>query len=559
MVHLPIVERELRLAARRPGTHWSRAGAGAAAIGLTIWSVYDNAGSPAWTNRGGRSTFVTLALVATFYAVTTALRLTGPAIAAEKREGTLGLLFLTDLKPYDVILGKLAATTLNTFYRAMAAVPVLAIPLLMGGVTAGDVARLAAVLMNTVFLAAAVGMLASTLSRDEKSATGLGWMLLLGILASAPLAAALLIWLGAAASGIWLPLCALSPVSALFVILAQGALSPGSFWTPLVTGQLCAWGCLALACRIVPRVWQDRPATASQQTRGERFRVLVEGDPAARAERRRRMLAINPVYWLNNRSRLVPWYPWIFLAALAALGLWATLGLEAQWKERSLVLGTCWLMHVIFKTWVGSQSASAFSVDRDRGALELLLSTPLTTQELLRGHWLGLLRLFAAPIGLFLVFEVLWIFYALANGTDRDDRGWAFWACTYAANLAVFVVDLWALGWVALWFGARSKNGAEGASRAQFRVLTAPWLGVMVITLVAAFAFGRWASFPAMVGLWFVFSLPLAIRYGCRARSELHTSLRAAALQRAAGERLAPPAWIARATRGTAEAPSGRA
>jgi len=271
------------------------------------------------------------------------------------------------------------------------------------------------------------------------------------------------------------------------------------------------------------------------------------------------MLAINPVYWLNNRNLLVPWYPWIFLAAMAGLAVWATLGLEARWKECSLVLGTCWLMHVIFKTWVSSQSASAFSADRDRGALELLLSTPLTTQELLGGHWLGLMRLFAAPIGLFLVFEVLWIFYALANGTDRADREWAFWACAYGANLIVFLVDLWALGWVALWLGARAKNGAEGASKAQFRVLTAPWLGVMVVTLVAAFLFGRWASFPAMVGLWFVFSLPLAIRYGSRARSELHTSLRAAALQRAAGERPAPPPWIARATRGMAEAASGRA
>lgn len=558
MVHLPIVERELRLSARRAGTHWGRTGAGAAAIGLTIWSIYAQAGGGGWTSRAGRSTFITLALVATFSAVTSTLRLTAPAIAAEKREGTLGLLFLTDLKPYDVVFGKLAATMLNTFYRALAVVPVFAIPLLMGGVTAGDVARLAGVLMNAVFLAAAVGMLASTLSIEEKAASGLAWMLLLAIVGVPPGLGALAVWLGAPAE-IWRPFFALSPASSFFDLLAQGALGSGRFWIPLVTGQLCAWGCLALTCRIIPRVWQDRPATASQQTRNELFRDVFEGDRPARVERRRRMLAVNPIYWLNNRDRLVPWYPWFFLSAMACLAIWATFWLNTRWKEQKLVLGTCWLLHLIFKTWVSSQAACAFSADRDRGALELLLSTPLTTADLLRGHWLGLKRLFAAPIGLFLAFEIFWICYALAKGTDSADRGWVFWVCTYAANLTVFLVDLWALGWVALWFGARSKNGAEGASRAQFRLLTLPWLGVMVVTFASAALFGGWAAFPVTVVLWVLFSLPVSIASAKWARSELYSSLRGAALQRASGERAPPPQWITRAARGLARTMAGRA
>lgn len=558
MVHLPIVERELRLSARRAGTHWGRTGAGAAAIGLTIWSIYAQAGNSGLSRGAGRSTFITLALVATFSAVTSTLRLTAPAIAAEKREGTLGLLFLTDLKPYDVVFGKLAATVLNTFYRALAVVPVFAIPLLMGGVTAGDVARLAGVLMNAVFLAAAVGMLASTLSIEEKGASGLAWMLLLGISGVPPGLGALAVWLGAPAE-IWRSFFTLSPASSFFDLLAQGTLGSGRFWIPLATGQLCAWGCLALTCRIIPRVWQDRPATASQQTRIELFRDVFEGDRAARAERRSRMLAVNPIYWLNNRDRLVPWYPWIFLSAMACLAIWATVWLNARWKEHTLVLGTCWLLHLIFKTWVSSQAACAFSADRDRGALELLLSTPLTTADLLRGHWLGLKRLFAAPIGLFLAFEFFWICYALANGTDRGDHGWGFWVCAYAANLTVFLVDLWALGWVALWLGARSKNGAEGASKAQFRLLTLPWIGVMVVTFAAAALFRSWPAFPATVGLWLLFSLPVAIVSGRWARSELYSSLRSAALQRAAGGPPAPPEWITKAARSLAGVASGRA
>jgi|SRR6185436_5641873 len=558
MVQLPIVERELRLAARRPTTQWGRVGAAAVAIGLTIWSIFTHAGSSVWSSRTGRSTFVTLALIATVSAVSTALRLTAPSIAAEKREGTLGLLFLTDLKPYDVVFGKLAATMLNTFYRALAVVPVFAIPVLMGGVTLGDVVRLAAILMNTVFLAAAVGMFASTLSRNEKEASGSAWILLLGILGATPLAALLVNWLGGprVMTG---ALLFLSPAFAFVFIFGPIGFSTAYFWVPLVAGQLCAWGCLALTCRIIPRVWQDRPATASQQTRNERFRDIVQGDSAARAERRRQMLAVNPIYWLNNRDRVVPWYPWFFLAALAGLAIWATVGLNARWNERGLVLGACWLLHVIFKTWISSQSACTFSADRDRGALELLLSTPLTTGDLLRGHWLGLRRLFAAPMGLFLAVEIVWIIYALLHGTDRGGYGGVYWACMYAANLVVFLVDLWALGWVALWFGARSRNSGEGASKAQFRVLTMPWACIVATSLMLmVLGLGPPPFFVWLFG-WLALSISVDIMNVRRARSELHTFLRAAALYRAAGQIPAPRRWIARVARSLAGAVSGRA
>jgi len=51
--------------------------------------------------------------------------LAGPVVIAdclceEKREGTLGLLFLTNLKGHDVVLGKLFATSLPVFYSFVA-------------------------------------------------------------------------------------------------------------------------------------------------------------------------------------------------------------------------------------------------------------------------------------------------------------------------------------------------------------------------------------------------------------------------------------------------------
>jgi len=270
------------------------------------------------------------------------------------------------------------------------------------------------------------------------------------------------------------------------------------------------------------------------------------------------MLAVNPIYWLHNRDRLVPWYPWIFLAANAGLALWATFKFDAPWSEHRLVLSGCWLLHLVFKTMVGSQSAHAFSADRDRGALELLLSTPLTSDEILRGHWLGLKRLFAAPIASLLAVEVVWILHALAHDSDTPEGGHAFWAFVHAANILVFLVDLWALGWVSLWSGVRAKNGAEGAWKAQSQLLAAPWLGVMAVTLTLNLLFDIEASFKWTVALWLGISLPVSIVGARRARAALHTSLRNAALLRAAGERSATP-WIIRAARSLAGPAAGRA
>ena len=225
MIHLPIVERELRVASRRGLTYWSRSGFGCLAVALTLWAVWMREVGAAGT-AAGRETFRTLSFVALVSAATTALRLTAPSIAGEKREGTLGLLFLTDLRPHDVVFGKLAVTSLATLYRFLAIVPVLGIPILLGGVTAGDLARLTLVLLNLMFLAAAVGLFASTLTVDEQGASGLATLLMLFVMAAGPLAALAASWLRVPSPTLdWLPF--LSPGFACLSLMNPGGKRAG--------------------------------------------------------------------------------------------------------------------------------------------------------------------------------------------------------------------------------------------------------------------------------------------------------------------------------------------
>src|SRR2546426_245076 len=83
----PIVERELRVAARRVGTYWGRVGSALAAIVIATWSIA-GLGALALTPQAGRNVFRVLALVAAFMLVNSILHLTAEAFAREKREDT---------------------------------------------------------------------------------------------------------------------------------------------------------------------------------------------------------------------------------------------------------------------------------------------------------------------------------------------------------------------------------------------------------------------------------------------------------------------------------------
>src|SRR6266853_2631906 len=139
MTFLPIVGRELRVTARRRGTYWNRALSALAAILIFGGALIFEAQAP--PKELGKHVFNILSGLFLLSSLAAGVRYTADCLSEEKREGTLGLLFLTDLQGYDVVLGKLAATSLNAIYRLVAILPVLPLPILLGGVTAGDLTR----------------------------------------------------------------------------------------------------------------------------------------------------------------------------------------------------------------------------------------------------------------------------------------------------------------------------------------------------------------------------------------------------------------------------------
>ena len=137
MTFLPIVERELRVAARRPATHWTRFCAALAT--LIIWLLLALS-TPQWVPvpQLSKNLFIATGLLAFGFCALAGVILTADCLSLEKREGTLGLLFLTELKSHDIVFGKLAATSVHSLYGLLAIFPVMALPLLLGGVTGAE-------------------------------------------------------------------------------------------------------------------------------------------------------------------------------------------------------------------------------------------------------------------------------------------------------------------------------------------------------------------------------------------------------------------------------------
>src|SRR5262245_18908841 len=184
MTLLPIVARELRVAARRRETYWTRSSLAVAAICIGVMILTLTVGFP--PNLTGRFIFQCLAGLLFLYCLVYGRRATADSISYEKREGTLGLLFLTDLKGHDIVLGKLAATSTRGFYGLTAVFPVLAVPLLLGGITNGEFWRMLLVLVNTFLFSLAVGIFGSALSRDFRHAMGANLLFLIIFMGIAP-------------------------------------------------------------------------------------------------------------------------------------------------------------------------------------------------------------------------------------------------------------------------------------------------------------------------------------------------------------------------------------
>ena len=293
---LPIVQRELSVASRRRGTYWTRVGT-AAVVGGVLFAMAGTTRQPA--SFVSHVIFQVLTVMTFGYCLLAGIRYTADALSEERRGGTLGLLFLTDLRGYDVVVGKLAVTSMNAFFGLLAAIPLLAVPVMMGGVSMAEFWRVSLVLINTLLFSLAVGLAVSAFGFHERNV--MLTTLLCLLLAAFGLPA---LWYGATkfTNARWLDVVFLFPSPAyVFKTSASGLFvkAPSDFWPSMLTMAGISLACVITASLRLPRSLQEPDyAPKARGPRSWSGRVIF-----GRHRLRRSLRWGNPYLWRVSRDR----------------------------------------------------------------------------------------------------------------------------------------------------------------------------------------------------------------------------------------------------------------
>lgn len=490
---LPTATRELRLAARRPGTYWIRVGFNALAI-LVVFGLlspsFRGVRSPTET---GQFLFLALSAAAFLLSLISGAFVTADALSEEKREGTLGLLFLTDLRGHDVVLGKLVGKGLNPFYALIAVLPLLALPMIIGGVTPGEFFRMSLVLLNTMFFSLTLALVISAISVAGRQAWALT-MLTLALLCGLPWALVYLL----KTSPLSVALAQFSPAYGWVTAMDSEYGSKGSlFWSSLGFIHLLGWASLLVACFVTPRFWQDFPPGPRRAEWQRRWRTWLLGSDEHQLAQRRRWLDVNPLLWLARRERHRRAIFWGFV--LLYFGGWFLCSqfLSGAWVSPEVTLVTASVLHLVLKIWLAMEVSRRVATDKHNGVLELLLVTPLEVPDILKGLVAGITRQFLGPVLVVLGVDVL----LLTFGMNRAVGNQPSLALTFLAGIGMFAADAYALTWVGLWQGLTAKNSGVAFLRTIVIVLVMPWL---VFTGLGAIIFvnGPGSAEP-VIAAWF--------------------------------------------------------
>ena len=344
-----LIVRELRAWSRQGQTFWVRVISGAAGI-FTLASLLlvEIEVGPYL----GYRIFAALNTSMTFIVLLVAPVITADCIAQEKREGTLGLLFLAPLEPSDVVFSKFAINLVRAMSLLLAMLPMLVLPVVFGGIPANMLIFTMLHQVGNLLLALSAGILASSIHREFIQAAV--WAIIYTILFY--IGSRLLPFLG-----LHLPLLTFLISIAVSVLVIRH------------TG------------RTLKEKWEKEGSDFSPPfwvrlfSDSELWRTLLKWDT-------RKARGRHPIAWLQEYSwtaRLAKW-GW---CAMALLGEMVVLLIGTgvnQDRGYHMFLGSVVVLGIALT------GANSFRTERLTGAIELLLVAPISPPKLIGGRLWGI-------------------------------------------------------------------------------------------------------------------------------------------------------------------------
>jgi len=522
----PIFTRELVTVPRRSGHYAARAAMiGLLGIlGITTWQAtvgFSRDATLGETAAFGLLLFQIVAFVQLLLTMFFAALSAAGAVSQEKDRRTFVLLLLTDMRDYEIVLGKLIGALLPILTLQLVSAPVLALLLLLGGIDPEQVWQAVVVLLASAVAAGSLGGLVALWREKTYQALALSVLFLVlyvcltqGLGTVGPVLSAGADWPTVQA---WL-----DPFLAMQTVLeppaaGRAGLAP-AYGFVLV---MVAW------CGLMNGVgiWKLRKWNPSGEPIIQREVVVAdpnaEADEAVAAEKRARAHAApgqarqvwpNPILWREVRTLAYGRRPLLVKFAFGivlALILYFAVSELNRPGGRPVFAAAYGLVPiaVLSLLLVAAQAVTSVTSERDGGALDVLLVTDVSPKEFVFGKLLGVLynckEYILPPL-------LLALFYAIRGALSRtppDTPAGAVLAANFGPLIAV-------VGALVVLFGFAVALGLHVSLRiSQSRMAIAHTLGTVFFlsigTLISIYlivinggSFGnQWVSFISFLVL----------------------------------------------------------
>ncbi len=453
---LPVIIAGLRRDARKPSLPWIRVAA--AAMASLPFLFAGGGGGQLAVSAFGQSYFAGFTVVAAILAALGGQLATADSIGREAREGTLGLLFLTPLSRWDIVLGRIAAGGVALFSLLLAALPAAAIVWLLGGVSGVDWLRGMIGLLNLIFVSMAAGMVATAFIREAVPSflAGFGILLAVGLLPFV-----MEYGLNTHHPALALHLRHLTPLSVL-----HPSPSPISHWAGylvnLATSNALGWLMIFVAGMGVERT-RNQLANPSHRRTRRLFRRRMDrylDAPPARLLFLQAMRGM-PLHWIGPAMTAA----WLVILTVAT----RVIDLLNQTEIEALALVGCFATHCLWRLACAWQLTQFFYQGRHSGLFELVLTTPSADARLLNQVTLEVGARWIPAAMLMHLLEVVYFAWMSAAGHGAGDS-----IGGVVIILLLGILQLATLPTIALAEGLHRKSAASALAGVVLRGLIIP-------------------------------------------------------------------------------------
>ena len=415
---------------------------------------------------------------------------TAGAICLDRARGTLTHLLMTDLSSTEIVLGKLAARLLPVLTLLACTLPMMELLTLLGGVDPEMLWKSFIVSVAMAVLGCSLAMLCSLWVDKTHEALLLTYAVWLLWLLAGPMFSMLAWSVG------WSLTAPPRTADPFYLVLAPlwypKSASWGDYvWFLVVTCCVSAIFALLAIARIravctTETVRKPSRALAAARNRSI-WKLLSRNVPWLSPS-----LDRNPVIWREwNRSRPSRWAS-VVIAIYLILSLSFSVLAVCETGGRSAIFVNG-LQVAIGLLLLSVTAATSLAEERVRGSLDLLMSTSLSTREIVLGKWLGVYR--TVPL-----LAILPTFVIGTLSFERDAGPW--WAVRMFIYVLCAGAAVTSLG-LALATRLSRLGQAVGTTVSLYVVFTVGWFFLMLLM------YAGWGERPAMLSP-FMFSAELA-------------------------------------------------